>query len=56
MSRALSSLTDEELGEYCDRIAKSAEAARVVGGPIPAVVEHASEEAAREAASRWGLA
>jgi len=55
MSRALRDLSDAELDSYCDEVARAAEAARVVGGSLPAVIASASAGAAAETASRWGL-
>lgn len=52
MSRKLSSLSDRELDEYRTEIARSAEAARVVGITVP-VIEHAAEGAAAETSRRW---
>lgn len=55
MSKALKDLTDEALDGYCADIARAAEAAIVVDGPLPAVVEHAAAEAAAEVTRRWEM-
>lgn len=55
MSKRLEDLTDKQLGEYMDKIAKAGDAARVAGGKLPAVIEHAAEAAAAEFSTRWGL-
>jgi hypothetical protein len=55
MSKRLEDLADKELGKYMDKIARAGEAARVAGGQVPAVVEHAAEDAASEFSARWGL-
>jgi hypothetical protein len=55
MSKALRDLTAAELDKYCAEIARAGEAARAVGGKVPAVIEHAAAEAAAEVSKRWRL-
>jgi hypothetical protein len=56
MAKRLRDLDKAELDAYCAEIARAGEAARVVGIPLPAAVEHAAAVAAAEVADRWGPA